>query len=141
MNHVFPAVICSPVLRSLWASAPLKALQTHFGFTPKTVVRCVRDQIARHGRADAPPVSAPDPVTAGRHRGRRRGRRRTESPKAWPFGRQGPPAAADWGEPLTAWSGGTGRCALACPVGVASAPRLRSGLPWTPVLGRCRQGR
>src|SRR4051794_8911409 len=59
MNHVFPAVICSPVLRSLWASAPLKALQTHFGFTPKTVVRCVRDQIDRHGRADAPAGQRP----------------------------------------------------------------------------------
>ena len=40
-------------------SAPLKALQSHFGFTPEAVARTARDQIARHRSTDAP-VSAPD---------------------------------------------------------------------------------
>jgi transketolase len=40
-------------------SAPLKALQSHFGFTPEAVAQTARDQIARHRTTDAP-VSAPD---------------------------------------------------------------------------------
>jgi transketolase len=40
-------------------SAPLKALQTHFGFTPEAVAQTARDQIARHRNTDTP-VSAPD---------------------------------------------------------------------------------
>jgi transketolase len=40
-------------------SAPLKALQTHFGFTPEAVAQTARDQIARHRTTDTP-VSAPD---------------------------------------------------------------------------------
>jgi transketolase len=40
-------------------SAPLKALQTEFGFTPEAVTQKARDQIARHRTTDTP-VSAPD---------------------------------------------------------------------------------
>jgi transketolase len=40
-------------------SAPLKALQSHFGFTPEAVAQTARDQIARHRTTDTP-VSAPD---------------------------------------------------------------------------------
>jgi transketolase len=40
-------------------SAPLKALQTHFGFTPEAVAQTARDQIARHRTTDTP-VSPPD---------------------------------------------------------------------------------
>ncbi len=40
-------------------SAPLKALQTRFGFTPEAVAQTARDQIARHRTTDTP-VSAPD---------------------------------------------------------------------------------
>ena len=40
-------------------SAPLKALQSKFGFTPEAVSRTARDQIARHRGTDTP-VSAPD---------------------------------------------------------------------------------
>ncbi|GAB1689174.1 transketolase [Krasilnikovia sp. M28-CT-15] len=40
-------------------SAPLKALQTRFGFTPEAVAQKAREQIARH-RGDGSTVSAPD---------------------------------------------------------------------------------
>jgi transketolase len=40
-------------------SAPLKALQSHFGFTPEAVAQTARDQIARHRTTDTP-VSPPD---------------------------------------------------------------------------------
>jgi transketolase len=40
-------------------SAPLKALQSHFGFTPEAVAQTARDQVARHRPTDTP-VSAPD---------------------------------------------------------------------------------
>ena len=41
-------------------SAPLKALQTQFGFTPEAVAQTARDQIARHRTTDTP-VSASRP--------------------------------------------------------------------------------
>jgi transketolase len=40
-------------------SAPLKALQGKFGFTPEAVAQTARDQIARHRTTDMP-MSAPD---------------------------------------------------------------------------------
>ena len=40
-------------------SAPLKALQSHFGFTPEAIAQTARDQITRHRGTDTP-VSAPD---------------------------------------------------------------------------------
>ena len=36
-------------MHTFGASAPIKDLQTKFGFTPEKVLQAARDQIARHG--------------------------------------------------------------------------------------------